>query len=75
LEQRLEANLHQELAELDAGLRFKVEALKLHLRRLEAIQHLQKEGRVDPRIESLIQETISSILESMSGQRLGTSKL
>jgi hypothetical protein len=73
LEQALETQLHQQLKEMDAELRLNVEALKLHLLQLEAIQQLKNAsgilnaGSVDPRIENMVQETITKILESLSG--------
>ncbi|MFZ6800143.1 DUF4407 domain-containing protein [Undibacterium sp. Di24W] len=77
MERALETQLHQQLKELDVDLRLNVEALKLHLLHLEAIQRLKKEsailnaGGVDPRIESMVQETIAKIVNSLSSlQRL-----
>lgn len=73
LEQELETQLHRELSELDMGLRLNVEALKLHLSQLDAIQQLKNNsmvlnaGSVDPRIENMVQETIAKILDSLSG--------
>lgn len=73
LEQELEMQLHQQLRAMDVELRLNVEALKLHLSQLEAIQQLRNDssvlnaGSVDPRIENMVQETIAKILDSLSG--------
>jgi hypothetical protein len=73
LEQELEIQLHRKLTELDVDLRFNVEALKLHLLQLEAIQQLTMEstilnaGGIDPRVENMVQETIAKIVNSLSG--------
>lgn len=72
LEQALEAQLHRQLKELDVELRLSVEALKLHLVQLDAIQQLRStssllnSGSVDPRIENMVQETVSKILSSLT---------
>lgn len=72
LEQALEAQLHRQLKELDVELRLNVEALKLHLVQLDAIQQLRStssllnSGSVDPRIENMVQETVSKILCSLT---------
>ncbi len=73
LEQELESQLHRQLSELDVALRLNVEALKLHLTQLDAIQELKNTssvlnaGSVDPRIENMVQETIAKILDSLAG--------
>lgn len=73
LQQELETQLHRQLAETDIALRLNVEALKLHLSQLDAIQQLKNNsmvlnaGSVDPRIENMVQETIGKILDSLAG--------
>lgn len=73
LEQELESQLHRQLSELDVALRLNVEALKLHLTQLDAIQQLKNNSMVlnadsvDPRIENMVQETIAKILDSLAG--------
>jgi hypothetical protein len=73
LEQELETQLHRQLSELNVALRLNVEALKLHLMQLDAIQELKNTssvlnaGSVDPRIENMVQETIAKILDSLAG--------
>lgn len=73
LEQELETQLHRQLSELNVALRLNVEALRLHLSQLEAIQQLKNNSMVlnadsvDPRIENMVQETIAKILDSLAG--------
>jgi hypothetical protein len=73
--------LHRQLKELDVELRLNVEALKLHLLQLDAIQQLKNTssvlnaGSVDPRIENMVQETIAKILDSLSGIQRSAIKL
>lgn len=81
LEQALEVQLHRQLKELDVELRLNVEALKLHLIQLDAIQQLKNTspvlsaGSVDPRIENMVQETIARILDGLSGMPRSTVKI
>lgn len=81
MEQELEMQLHRQLKELDVDLRLNVEALNLHLLQLAAIQQLKNTSSVlntdsvDPRIENMVQETITKILDSLSGLQRSSVKL